>query len=284
MTSKRAKHGTGFLTVAEAAERLGQSRLRVREAAARGILTSRRDNEGRLRVDIPKKLKTLSGEDLSPDAIIGFLFDELEELEASNAEKDAQIAALGSLSGRQADALDQAAQALDTAEARQDKLSDMLNRALLHFEQQDDEQTRMAQVSGRALDRLEQVGDDLEQSLGQTQRFDALLERALTLAATQTGTGLAPAADRAFDMLETAIARAEAAQSAHSQSEALLARALSTGERLQTQITQQETTIAAQEKTVESAIAMSERALAAASAATETPPKKRGFFRWLFGV
>lgn len=284
MTQKRAKHGTGFLTVAEAAEKLGQSRLRVREAAAKGILTSRRDNEGRLRVDIPKKLKDLSGSELSPDAIIGFLFDELEELESSNAEKDTRLAALNDVAARQAAALDQAGAALDDAQDRQAKLSDMLDRALRHLEAQDTTTARMADLSGRALDRLEHLGGELETSLAQTQRFDALLQRAIALADKETHPDLAPAADRAFTMLDTALARAEAAQSAQHQSEAMLERALSTGERLQSRITQQETTIAAQEKTVESALGMSERALAAASAATETPPRRRGFFRWLFGV
>jgi hypothetical protein len=284
MKTKRAKHGTGFLTVAEAAERLGQSRLRVREAAAKGLLDSRRDNEGRLRVDIPGKIKDWGKGELSPDAIIGFLFDELEELEASNADKDARLAALSDLVARQADALDRADRALGDAETRQDRLSELLDRALSHLETQDRAAARMADVSGRALDRLDRLGDDLEASLSQTARFDALLQRALAVAERDTRPDLAPATERAFALLDDALSRAEAAEHVTSKSAAMLERALATGERLQAQVEDHQNTIKAQEKTVETALGMSERALAAATATHQAPPAKRGFFKWLFGI
>ena len=41
-----------FLSLAEAAARLGVSRLKLREAIAKGVVPARRDNEGRWRVDL----------------------------------------------------------------------------------------------------------------------------------------------------------------------------------------------------------------------------------------
>ena len=75
--------GKQFLTVDKAALILGQNRLRVREAIARGQLQARRDNEGRMRVDLTDLShvpKNGAEPALAPDAMLGLLFDEIEEL------------------------------------------------------------------------------------------------------------------------------------------------------------------------------------------------------------
>ena len=94
----RRDSSTDFLTVAEAAVLLGLSRLRVRQAAAVGALTSRRDNEGMLRVDVPKttvsrnSLEEKMQANLPPAKLLEVLFDEVEETHAVLGLKDQQLA------------------------------------------------------------------------------------------------------------------------------------------------------------------------------------------------
>ena len=171
-----APRNTAFLTVADAAERLGTSRLRVREAVARGLIEARRDNEGRLRVDLPDSLRLPQAgkAELAPDAVLSFLFDDIEELEAALADRDTRIAMLALLIERQDAALQAADAALtdaetqaagagaarDAAEARATQLSDLLDRALAHL--------------------MPSLGSDLSQLIGKGQLAVAetnLLER-----------------------------------------------------------------------------------------------------------
>lgn len=308
MTQADASTGNEFLTVAEAADRTGQSRLRVREAAARGLIRSRRDNEGRLRVDLPgAELPRDAQGTLDPDAIIGFLFDELEDVQAGAAEAAARADRLADLVARQGMALDQAAEALDTSDAAQTRLAEMLDRAfdLLEQSQSDGaegplsemldrafvvmdasaaENARLAQVSERALGHLDALGDGLENSLAQNARYDALLARAVALAEANGADTLAPATDRAFGLLEDALARAEAEHHLSDRTGRLLDRALQAGEQMQGRLGEQDRRIAAQDQTLDSALSMSERAVAVAAAAKSTPPRKRGFLGWLFGT
>lgn len=255
-----------FLTVGEAAERLGLSRLRVREAVARGALRGRIDNEGLLRVDVPDTARIEDGP-LDPADVLGFLFDELEEREALDAAKDARLAALADLSNRQADALDRAGAALEASVIRENRLSDLLDRAMAHLERPD---------AAAALD--------------QTARFDALLTRAIALAEARDVADrdkvpdLAPATDRAFGLLEEAVARAEASQSAADQSSALLDRALAAGEDLEAQVTDHARTIARQDQTLQNTLRLSERAVALAAAGEHKRDTQTGFLGWLFAT
>ncbi len=272
MATKRHSEGNQFLTVEEAAEKLGKSRVRVREAVARGLLNGRFDNQGRLRVDLPEgsdKLSDPKGKvDLEPDAIIGFLFDEVEELGAATEEKVGEINALRELVDRQAAALDRAEKALNRSEKRQARLAELLERALDHLEND---------VT---------PGNDLRRSVELNARFDDLLARAMTVAEGRGGndrTALQSTADRAFGLLEQAVARAEAEAEAGDRTAQMLDRALAAGERMQVEITGHQTRIKQQAETIETALELSERAVATAADIDTAPKRRRGLLRWIFG-
>lgn len=278
MAAGQTQHNTAFLTVEEAATQLGVSRLRVREAVARGLLASRRDNQGHLRVDLPDTLR-LTGDrnaKLEPDAIMAFLFDDIEELEASVDQRDGLITQLTDLLARQGSALDRANSALDASEAREARLSALLDRALSHLEGQDATQARLMAVSDQALSRLDQMADRLDLSLAQTQKLDGLLNRAMVMA--EQGAQAGQAADRALGLLDQALVQAEGAQSAARASEGMLDRALTAGEALRAEVAAQKARMEAQDKSIETALALSERA---AALAENDRPKKRGFWQRL---
>lgn len=290
MTKPSTDDGMQFLTVQEAARALGQSRLRVREAVARGLLKARRDNEGRLRIDLtddPQAAVTAGQSgvpELAPDAVVGFLFDEIEELETVLSDRDARIAVLSDLLERQAEMLDRADTALNAAEENQTRLSALLDRALSHLEADGDATERLAGVSDRALTRLESVGDELETSLGQSARFEELLSRAVEIAEGAGEPGaMGTTAARAMSLLGDAVTRAEAGQAAADQTGAMLGRALAAGERMQREIASRDAQITHQQETIESALSMSERAVELAAKA-DTPLPRKGFWRRMLGL
>lgn len=283
-----------FLTVAEAAARLGVSRLRLRDAAARGLVPSKRDNEGRLRFDLAEVTEAPPGADgppLAADALLDILFDEVEELQAELSTRDDEVAALSALAARQDAALDQATAALEAKAAAEARLGALLDRALSHLEADADARERLAAVTARALSHLDGAGEGLERSLAQTARFEALLARALDLAEAAGGAdgaeaqALAAAADRAIGLLDGALARAEAEQEKGARAEAMLERALAAGERMERDLAARTAELDKQKQTVEAALAVSERAVALAGAGAKTPPApRRGFLRRLFGI
>jgi len=280
-----------FLTVGEAAVRLGLSRMRIREAAASGALPSLRDNEGRLRIDLSGVARngadvTPPSPDTDPKTLISLLFDEIEDLQADLAAGSARERQLSDLAKRQADALDRAGAALDDDEEAKQRLSDLLDRALQHLEADLSARERLSGIADRATGLLEGTGDRLETSLAQSARFERLLARALEVAETAGQGGgdeaLEGAVDKAIDLLDQATGRAEAAQVAGRQTEGMLERALAAGERLEKEVADRDARIAEQAETVDSVLALSERAVAIAGEGTGQV-KKRGFFRRLFG-
>ncbi len=123
MTENDTNPSQQFLPVAAAAERLGVSRLKVREAAARNLIPSRRDNENKLRLDLSgTPLPDLSEigirSDVPPAMLMDVLFDELEELHAELAGAAVERSALRDLADRQAEALDRALSAGEALEAK----------------------------------------------------------------------------------------------------------------------------------------------------------------------
>lgn len=260
MSQGTTQPGTGeahaFLTVQQAADALGCSRIRVREAVARGLLVGRADNEGRLRIDLPEGLQAVpaNGTPLEPDAVMSFLFDDIEDLEAALGERDTVIARLGSLAERQGQALDRADTALQEAEAQKARLSSALERALAHLEA----------APGPAS----------------TERLTALLDRSMALA--ERGSGAEAATERALAMLDSALAQAEAGQAAQDKSNQMLERALSTGEQMRTELNATKEQLRAQDARLETALSMSERAVALAN--TQKTPRRRGLLGWLFGA
>ncbi|MGI9493065.1 MAG: hypothetical protein ACR2QF_11765 [Geminicoccaceae bacterium] len=135
MIGQDANADQQFLSVAAAAERLGLSRLKVREAAARNLIPSRRDNQDKLRLDLSRRpLPDLGdgamGEDAPPAMLMDLLFDEIEELHADLADAEMERTALRDLAGRQAEALDRAADRMERDAAQKARLSTLLDRAL----------------------------------------------------------------------------------------------------------------------------------------------------------
>ncbi|MEM8728447.1 MAG: hypothetical protein AAGF79_00905 [Pseudomonadota bacterium] len=273
---------TTFLTVEEAAATLGTSRLRVREAVARGLLTSRRDNEGRLRVDVPlgQDLMPADGQELEADAILSFLFDDIEELESEIGARDAKIAQLMALLARQDEALDRSERGLDALETDKARLAEMLDRAFSHLDTLSAREARIENISERAMTALEAALARAEAGEAHGDRLATLLDRAVCLA--EEGDGTKAVADRSLGLLEQAMAQAEAAQEAHRRNEALLERSLQAGEVARRDAQETGSRLASREQSLEKTLALTERA---AALTEQIPPAPRkGFLRRLLGL
>lgn len=112
-----------FLPLAEAAERLGLSRLKLREAIAKGVVPARRDNQGEWRVDLTTATdltRQIKAVDIDPHVIMTLLFDEIEAL---TIERDTAVAERDRFAGI-------AGRALDAAEAQGKALAGTTERAL----------------------------------------------------------------------------------------------------------------------------------------------------------
>lgn len=293
MKSNRNDTGIQFLTVGEAAKRLGVSRIKLREAVACGLIPGRRDNEGSLRVDLSKVAASQSldalfngTKQISPPDVLDLLFDEVEESQQNLDTSDARIDALSALVLRQGEALDRADAALKESEANEEKLSTFLDRSFSLLEIQTASSERLRDVSDRALALLDDSGDRLEASLAQVTQFEELLERALMLVeAAGTADGdraeaMGDAADRAMHLLDRALADAEDSHSAVIIADEMLGRAIATGERLESEVSSRDEIIRQQKTMVEKVLAMSERAV---GLVPKGQARKGGFFAWLNG-
>ena len=225
MTTQVTQPGLQFLSVAEAAETLGVSRLKIREAAAKGMLPARWDNEKRLRVDLTgitaEQIET-SKKSVSQSALMDLLFDEVEELHEALLSRDAETDALKGLAERQAAALDDAADRMERDAAEKARLSELLARAMAHLEREPAVQgdDRLTDIPERALQHLETTGDRLESALAHSGRMDQLLDRALQAGERLEGKlavqeqeikAQGQALDKALAMSERAVALANTA-------------------------------------------------------------------------
>ena len=276
MPADKTPPGLQFLSVAEAAARLGLSRLKIREAAARGLLPAQRDNQGRLRVslaDLTGAQLDLSGQGIDGAALMGLLFDEVEELHEALLIGEAEIEALKALAARQAQALDQAVERIEQDAAEKSRLVDLLARALDHLEAQPGPQReqKLARLSERALQHLETTGEQLENAVAQSGRFDQLLARAVALAEASKAEGadktaaLGEAVERAMEILE---------------------RALAAGGWLEEKLAAKDQEMKAQDRALAQAISVSERALALAGGqpSQRRSPRQgfwQGFWQWV---
>lgn len=285
--------GIQFLTVGEAAKKLGVSRIKLRQAVACGLIPGRRDNEGSLRVDLSKisgaraKDAVLNGNtNVPPEEILDLLFDEVEDSQQNLDTSDVRIEALSSLVFRQGEALERADAALMESEANEEKLSALLDRSLAHLEIQTASSEKLRDVSDRAFALLDDSGDRLEASLAQASQFEKLLERALMLVeAAGTADGdraqaMTDTADRAMHLLDRALADAEDSRGAVNIADDMLGRAIATGERLEGEVSSRDEIIRQQKTLVERIIAISERAV---GLVPKDRARKGGFFAWLNG-
>ncbi|NCO85761.1 MAG: hypothetical protein GW886_03930 [Rhodobacterales bacterium] len=212
-----------FLPLAEAAARLGISRLKLREAIAKGAVPARRDNEGRWRVD----LATLPAEDptpgtATPEALMGALFDEIEELSADLEDATALTARLTALAGAQGDALDRVTAALEATVAERDRLGDLAGRALAAADEAEARASALQATADRAIGLLDRATG----TIGAMQ--DDLARLKADAAAKQAALdGQAAQLDRLFSLSEQALQKAAETRRAPG----LIARVLGTGRR-----------------------------------------------------
>jgi methyl-accepting chemotaxis protein len=214
---------TSFLPLAEAATALGISRLKLREAIAKGVIPARRDNEGRLRVDLdsgPADLATaLSGAPVKPEALMEALFDEIEELQGDLEASNASVETLAALALRQGDALDRVTTALEAATRDRDRLGALADRALAAAEEASGRATILQGTTDRALGLLDHAAASIEHMKSEVDR--------LTSDSGAKQAAHADQLDRLFTLSEQALEKASGARRAPS----LIARVLGAGRR-----------------------------------------------------
>ncbi len=156
----------GFLTLAEAAGRLGISRLKLREGIAKGVISARRDNEGRWRIDlssVPGDIRqAVAATQADPAALMGALFDEIEELGADLAQSQDMTARLTTLAGAQADMIDRLTAIAEARTADRDRLGDIAGKALTAAEEAEQRAARLRMTTDRALGLLDRAAGTLE--------------------------------------------------------------------------------------------------------------------------
>jgi len=196
--------GDGFLPLAEAAARLGVSRLKLREAIAKGVVPARRDNEGRWRADLsglPDDLAAaLRDRPAAPEALIEALFDEIEELVAERAGAEAERDRLAALVASQGAALERAVMAAERQASELGRLRDVAGGALAAAEAA----SARAEAMQAAADRAMQLAERASAALAAAQAEAAALEDGLT-AKTAALEGQARLLDRLFSLSETAL-------------------------------------------------------------------------------
>lgn len=202
-------HRDTFLPLSEAAARLGVSRLKLREAVAKGVIPSRRDNQGRLRVDLdaaPANLAEAAADrPAKPGALMEALFDEIEDLSGELADERALRDRLAALVESQDAALIRATAALEAATAERDRLAGIAGRALEAAEDAEGRAARLGEMSARSVEMLERATGALES-------MQAEIERLKTDAADREAAieGHARQLERLFTLSEQALDKAAA--------------------------------------------------------------------------
>jgi methyl-accepting chemotaxis protein len=202
---------TSFLPLAEAAARLGVSRLKLREAAAKGVIPARRDNQGRLRVDLdaaPGDLAAAAADrPAKPGDLMEALFDEIEELSGELEDSAAMRDRLAALVEAQDAALSRATAALEAATSDRDRLAGLAGRALEAAEEAEVRAAKLGEMSARSLEMLERATGALESMQGEIGRLKA------DAADKETAIeGHAQQLERLFTLSEQALDKAAAAR------------------------------------------------------------------------
>ena len=123
-----------WLTLDEAAGRLGVSRLRLREAIAAGVFPARRDNRGFWQVligaDLAGMNDRMEAARLPAEALVDLLFDEIEETNLLLADRDESLERLKALAARQQEMIARALALAEAPECRRRKPHRRAQRAL----------------------------------------------------------------------------------------------------------------------------------------------------------
>jgi methyl-accepting chemotaxis protein len=205
----------GFLLLGPAAERLGLSRLKLREAIAKGLVAARRDNEGRWRVDlgaVPQDLRErIRATPAAPEALMGALFDEIEELSADLDGARDLSGRLAGLAEAQAGALERSVAALEARTAERDRLAGLAGQALDAAEAAEARAAALQGMTDRALAALERSTGAMEAAVAETARL-----KAQAAAQSEQISGHAGQLDRLFALSEQALETAAKARAAPS--------------------------------------------------------------------
>jgi excisionase family DNA binding protein len=186
-----------WLSLDEAASRLGVSRLKVREAIAAGALSARRDNQGFWRVSLEaanEASQRVASTRLAPPQLVEILFDEVEETSASLAERNAEVEKLSALVARQQQTLDRAMRLLEAAEAAEteasrerlvslnEKSHALLDRALTELEARSAELVKVGGLLDRAMGAAAGLDAEVARQTEVVTRQRALLDRLFAIA------------------------------------------------------------------------------------------------------
>ena len=188
----------GWLSLDDAAGRLGVSRLRLREAIAARAIEARRDNRGFWRVslaaDEAAARRRISHARVDPSQLVELLFDEIEEMSALLGERDADVARMSRLVVRQQDLLDRALLLAESPSAAtpaidaervarlHERSEALIEQTLSKLRGRDAELTKMTSLMGRALDTVAGLDAEVTRQTEVTRKQQALLDRAFSIA------------------------------------------------------------------------------------------------------
>jgi hypothetical protein len=183
-----------WLSLEEAAARVGVSRMRMREAIAAGLCKGRRDNRGLWRVALGENLAALKSRietaRVAPGALVELLFDEIEENSLMLAERDATLDRMSALVERQQEIL---ARALSLAEARapaeldriaavNERATALIETAFQKLSSRDNEVFNLTGLLDRAFAMISKLEDEVKRQAGVEARQKGLLDRLLAIA------------------------------------------------------------------------------------------------------
>ena len=188
----------GWLSLDDAAGRLGVSRLRLREAIAARAIEARRDNRGFWRVslaaDEAAARRRISHARVDPSQLVELLFDEIEEMSALLGERDADVARMSRLVVRQQDLLDRALLLAESPSAAtpaidaervarlHERSEALIEQTLSKLRGRDAELTKMTSLMGRALDTVAGLDAEVTRQTEVTRKQQALLDLAFSIA------------------------------------------------------------------------------------------------------
>jgi hypothetical protein len=185
-----------WLPLEEAAKRLQVSRLRLREGIAAGAIRAQRDNRGFWRITLAGGAESLRDRPrdatIDPAGLVELLFDEIEEINASLAERDAQVDRLSALLARHEALLERT---LRLAESRSSRAADaerlerlatrsdaLIERAIESLAKKDSDLSRMSGLMDRALSTAAGLDAETARQSELIRKHHALFERLLALA------------------------------------------------------------------------------------------------------
>jgi excisionase family DNA binding protein len=186
-----------WLTLDEAAERLGVSRLRLRQAITANAIPAQRDNQRFWRLTLPDDLaavrRSIESAKVPSQGLIDLLFDEIEDLNALLGERAANEQRLAALAGHQQELLERALSlaenagggaAVDIGRVVQlnERSGHVLERSLASLEAKNAELATMTGLMDRALTTVAGLDAEVTRGRAVTDKQQAFIERLFTLA------------------------------------------------------------------------------------------------------